>query len=220
MQGLYAYLSRFGLTEKTGIDFPGEATGWLPPPKQWSALSMANIPFGQGVSMTPLQLVRAISAIANDGLLPTPHLLLSLPQDPSADLSWPTERAISVKAARTTTRVLCDVVTEGTGGSAKVPGYAVAGKTGTAQKALGGGRGYASGAYVSSFIGYLPAEDPQVLISVIIDEPHGAIYGGVTAAPVFSRLGQFAVSHLGIPPSSAKGSRDASVTPETPKKQD
>ncbi len=219
-QGLYRYFSRFGLTELTGIDFPGEATGWLPPPKQWSSLSMANIPFGQGVSTTPLQLGRAIAAIANDGLLPTPHLLLSLPQDRSAELTWPQKRAISAKAARTTTKVLCDVVTEGTGGSAKIPGYSVAGKTGTAQKALSGGRGYASGAYVASFIGFLPAEDPQVLISVTIDEPRGAIYGGVTAAPVFSRLGQFAVSHLGIPPSAARASLDASVTPETAKKRD
>jgi cell division protein FtsI (penicillin-binding protein 3) len=219
-RGLYTYFARFGLTEKSGIDFPGEATGWLPTPKRWSALSMANIPFGQGVSATPLQLDRAIAAIANRGILPTPHLLLSLPQDPSARLVWPKRRAISAKAAAATTSILCDVVTDGTGGGAKIPGYRVAGKTGTAQKALGGGRGYASGAYVSSFIGFLPAENPQVLISVIIDEPHGAIYGGVTAAPVFSRLGQFTVSHLGIPPSTAKRSHDASVTPATPKKRD
>ncbi len=219
-QGLYSYFSRFGLTESTGIDYPGEAIGWLPPPKQWSALSMANIPFGQGVSATPLQLDRAIAAIANDGILTTPHLLLSMPGSGGSEPTWPTKRAISAKAAHTTTKVLSDVVTEGTGGAAKVAGYQVAGKTGTAQKALSGGRGYAGGAYVSSFIGYLPAEDPQVLISVILDEPRGAIYGGVTCAPVFSRLAEYSVSHLGIAPAAAKQSRDASVTPESEKEKD
>ena len=214
VKGLYDYFSRFGLTEKTGIDFPGEAVGWLPPPKYWSSLSMANIPFGQGVSVTPLQLDRGLAAIANDGVLPTPHLLLSLPQSPDAKLTWPTKRAISAKSARSTTGVLCEVVTDGTGGAAKVAGYQVAGKTGTAQKAREGGLGYAAGSYVSSFIGYLPAEDPRVLISVIIDEPRGAIYGGTIAAPVFSRLAQFSVSHLRIPPSAAAlKSSDASVTP-------
>ena len=214
VKGLYDYFARFGLTEKTGVDFPGEAIGWLPPPKYWSALSMANIPFGQGVSMTPLQLARAIAAIANAGELPTPHFLLSLPQNPDAKVSWPSERAISSDAASQTTAILRDVVTVGTGSGAAVPGYSVAGKTGTAQRAREGGRGYESGSYVSSFIGYLPVENPQVLISVVIDRPSKAIYGGTVAAPVFSKLGQFSVSHLGVPP-SPKGapSDDASVTP-------
>ena len=202
VRGLYDYFARFGLTKKTGIDFPGEAVGWLPPPEQWSALSMANIPFGQGVSMTPLQLCRAISAIANDGELVTPHLALSLPQDDEKEREWPKTRAISQAAARSTNTILQAVVTEGTGKEASVAGYSVAGKTGTAQKALPGGKGYASGAYVSSFIGFLPAEDPQVLVSVIVDEPKGVIYGGVVAAPAFSRLGAFSVSHLKIPPSA------------------
>lgn len=219
-QGLYSYFKRFGLTEKTGIDFPGEVTGWLPTPKNWSSLSMANIPFGQGVSVTPLQLGRAISAIANHGLLPAPHFLLSMPQSTDVKLTWPTKRAISAKSARTTTAILCDVVTDGTGSAAKVPGYNVAGKTGTAQKALEDGRGYAGGKYVSSFIGFLPAEDPQVLISVIIDEPTGAIYGGVTSAPVFSSLAQFTVSHLRIPPSPSRRSRDTSVTPAATEQKD
>lgn len=203
VQGLYDYFSRFGLTEKTGIDYPGEAVGWLPPPSQWSALSMANIPFGQGVSTTPLQLCRAISAIANDGELVTPHLALALPQDADKERDWPKKRAISQAAAQSTNAILQAVVTVGTGKEAAVPGYRVAGKTGTAQKALPGGKGYASGAYVSSFIGFLPADDPQVLVSVVVDEPRGVIYGGVVAAPAFSRLGAFAVSHLKIPPSAA-----------------
>jgi cell division protein FtsI (penicillin-binding protein 3) len=220
-KGLYDYFARFGLTERTGVDFPGEAAGWLPEPKQWSALSMANIPFGQGVSTTPLQLARAIAAIANNGELPTPHFLLSISDNTDSKLVWPTRRAISADAAAKTTKILCDVVTVGTGAAAAVPGYSVAGKTGTAQRVREGGRGYESGSYVSSFIGFLPAEKPEVLISVVIDRPSKAIYGGTVAAPVFSRLGQFSVSHLGIPPSPrASASADASVTPSAPKAKD
>lgn len=203
-EGVYRSLSDFGLTERTGIDFPGEVRGWLPPVKQWSASSIGNIPFGQGISMTPLQISRATGAIANGGVLVTPHFLLDIPGRPDASLSWPTQRAISAETASAVTQMLTEVVTDGTGGAAAVPGYSVAGKTGTAQKALPGGRGYAGGKYIGSFIGYLPAEDPQILISVIIDEPSNAIYGGTVAAPLFSSIGQFAVSQLNIPPSSAK----------------
>ncbi len=202
--GLYDAFSKFGLTEKTGVDFPGEAKGWLPPPVNWSASSIGNIPFGQGVSMTPLQLSRAIGAIANKGVLTTPHFLLDVPQQPDAKLSWPTRVAISEKSAQTVGGVLAAVVTEGTGKGAAVAGYTVAGKTGTAQKAMPGGKGYAGGKYVGSFIGYLPVEDPQVLVCVTIDEPTNAIYGGTVAAPTFSRLAQFTVSHLKVPPSSPK----------------
>ena len=203
--GLYDYFAKFGLTEATGVDEVGEARGWLPAPKQWSATSLANIPFGQGVSATPLQLCRAISGIANGGSIPTPHLMLDVPQDPSAKRTWPTRRAISAKAAASTTSMLTKVVTEGTGTAAKVPGYTVAGKTGTAQVALLHGRGYARGTYIGSFIGYLPAENPQVLICVKIDEPGKGIFGGTVAAPVFSTLAKFVVGHLRITPIAAKG---------------
>ena len=200
--GLYDYFSRFGLTEATGVDYPGEARGWLPEPSLWSNSSIANIPFGQGVSTTALQLVRAIGAIANEGVLVTPHFLLEVPQQPDFKPVWPQRRAISQKAAADTTGVLARVVTEGTGAQAAVSGYTVAGKTGTAQVALSNGRGYAKGTYIASFIGYLPADDAQVLISVKLDEPRKAIYGGTVAAPVFSSLGAFAVAHLKIPPST------------------
>lgn len=203
VKGLYDSFAAFGLTEKTGIDFPGEATGWLPPPDQWSSSSIGNIPFGQGVSVTPLQLSRAMAAIANRGELVTPHFLLDVPQDSDARPTLKTKRAISAKTASQVTQMLADVVTEGTGKAAAVSGYTVAGKTGTAQKALPGGRGYAGGKYVGSFIGFLPAEDPQVLVCVTIDEPTNAIYGGTVAAPTFSKLAQFAVEHLKVPPSSA-----------------
>lgn len=203
-QGLYDAFARFGLTQATGVDFPGEARGWLPKPSLWSSTSMANIPFGQGLSATPLQLCRAIAAIANGGMMTTPHFLLQVPQDPKAVPSWPTTRSVSPQTATTTTNVLKHVVTEGTGKAAAVPGYMVAGKTGTAQVALPNGKGYASGTYIASFIGYLPADDPQVLIMVKLDEPKNAIFGGTVAAPSFSALAQFCVEHLKIPPTTAQ----------------
>ncbi len=212
---LYEYFSRFGLTERTGIDFPGEALGYLPPVDQWSGSSIGNIPFGQGVSMTPLQLARAMCAIANGGYLPSPHFILGVPQREDIEFSWPVERAISEEAAAATRDIMVASVTDGTGGAAAVPGYAVAGKTGTAQKARTDGRGYAQGAYISSFAGFLPAEDPQLLIVVTVDEPKGAIYGGVVAAPVFREVASFAVAHLKIPPSSVRESSVIeTVTPD------
>jgi cell division protein FtsI/penicillin-binding protein 2 len=198
-RGLYDAFQGFGLTEVTGVDYPGEAKGWLPPTKQWSATSIASIPFGQGVSATPLQLARAISGIANQGVLTTPHFLMHVTGDSSYKTSWPTKRACSAKTAITTTGVLKHVVAEGTGKAAAVPGYEVAGKTGTAQVALPHGQGYAKGKYISSFIGYLPADDPQLLIEVKLDEPTGVIFGGVVAAPTFSSLAQFCCDHLKIP---------------------
>jgi len=208
-EGLYDYFSRFGLTEATGIDYPGEARGWLPEPALWSASSIANIPFGQGVSATPLQLTRAVGALANGGELVTPHFLMDIPQDPALKPVWPRRRAITAEAARATTQILKEVVTNGTGTSAAVAGYAVAGKTGTAQIALPNGRGYAKGTYIASFIGYLPADDAQVLIAVKLDEPSKSIYGGTVAAPLFSSLGQFSVAHLKIPPSSSESNPKA-----------
>ena len=197
--GIYDYFSRFGLTARTGIDFPAEAVGWLPPPSQWSSSSIGNIPFGQGISVTPLQLARALSALAQHGVMPTPHLVESV--EGSSTSVWPHKRAVSAKAADQMVGVLETVVTEGTGKEAAVPGYNVAGKTGTAQKARTDGRGYAAGKYVASFSGFLPAENPQLLIIVTVDEPKGNIYGGSVAAPAFSTIARFAVAHLKIPPS-------------------
>jgi len=199
---LYAYFSRFGLTEKTGVDYPGEVKGWLPSTDQWSSSSIGTIPFGQGISVTPLQLARALGAIANGGTLVTPHFLAEVPGDPDAVPEWPTEDGvITPETAAAMRLVLTDVVNEGTGSAAAVGGYQVAGKTGTAQKARTDGRaGYEPGKYVASFSGFIPAEDPQVLIVVTIDEPSNSIYGGTVAAPTFSRIAQFSVEHLKIPP--------------------
>ncbi len=212
-QKLYDYFSLFGLTEKTGVDFPGEATGYLPTVDKWSASSIANIPFGQGISVTPLQLARGLSVIANGGELVTPHFLRSMPDSPDQELSWPTTRAISEDTAADMREVMKAVVSEGTGSAAKVDGYEVAGKTGTAQKARTDGvAGYAAGKYVASFSGFLPADDPAVLIVVTVDEPKNGYYGGAVAAPAFSNLASFCVAHLKVPPSAGMSSDSTSVT--------
>lgn len=198
---MYEYLERYGLAERSEVDFPGEAAPSVPRPSQWSATSIGNIPFGQGLAVTPLQLARAMAAIGNGGYLVTPHLLQELPDTPSQKLEWPVRKVASPETVSKMREVLKAVVTEGTGKGAAVPGYTVAGKTGTAQKARTDGvRGYAKGKYVASFSGFLPAEDPAVVIVITIDEPSGSIYGGTVAAPAFSRIGAFCMTHLGIPP--------------------
>ena len=129
----------------------------------------------------------------------TPHFLLSEPG--SAAKQWPTERVVTTETAAAATKMLREVVTVGTGTNAAVEGYNVAGKTGTAQVALPNGRGYAAGVYESSFIGYLPAENPEVVICVILSAPRKAIYGGAVAAPSFAAIGKFCMEHLKISPS-------------------
>ncbi len=201
-RGLYDALADFGITEAPATDFPGTTKGWLPRVEQWSAPTIGNIPFGQGVSVTQAQLARAISALANDGVMTTPHFLLDVPRSDAPKATWATKRAVSAETAGQVTRMLEAAVVVGTGASAAVKGYNVAGKTGTAQKARADGKGYRGGGYVGSFVGYLPSEDPQLLVCVSIDRPTKAIYGGVVAGPSFSRIATFAASHLKIKPSS------------------
>lgn len=201
---LYEYFTRFGLTETTGVDYPGETKGSLPPPAEWSSSSLATMTFGQGLSLTSLQLGRAMSAIANEGWLVTPHFLKEASAHEPDRQSRATKRAISRETAEQMCSVLADVVNDGTGAAAVVPGYEVAGKTGTAQKArVDGKAGYEPGKYVASFTGFLPADDAKVLIVVNIDEPKGSIYGGTVAAPTFSRVAAYCVEHLRIPPATA-----------------
>lgn len=201
---IYDYFSNFGLGQKTGIDFLGEAAGYLLPPERWSKTTIANIPFGQGVSMTPLQLLRAISAIANDGLMVKPHLLLKT-TDSSNHLIREAEeeggkKVISAATAREMRFIMEKTVSEGTGEAAKINGYRVAGKTGTSQKPRTDGRGYETGKYIASFVGFVPALEPELAILVVIDEPQGVYYGGAVAAPVFKNVAEFSLQHLKIPP--------------------
>jgi cell division protein FtsI (penicillin-binding protein 3) len=201
-RGLYGYLEAFGFTEPTGIDFPGEVRGRLAAPEAWSGSSLATIAFGQGIAVTPLQLARGYAAIANGGELVTPHLLKEVPDAPEISFAWPKRRAVSESTADTVRSILTEANAEGAGSLAEVPGYTVAGKTGTAQKPRTDGQaGYDPGKYVASFCGFLPAEDPRVLVLVVIDEPSGSYYyGSQVAAPVFSRIAGYCMEHLRVPP--------------------
>ena len=166
----------FGFGEKTGIDFPGEASGLLRPYKKWSQVAVGTISFGQGVAVTPLQMVAALGAIANGGTLMKPYLVerATLQDGTIVDVNGPTEvrKVISEKTARTLASFMKEVVSErGTGKNAMVPGFSVAGKTGTAQKAKERSRGYADGKYIASFMGFIPADRPRMAMIVVIDEP-------------------------------------------------
>lgn len=209
---LYDYLARFGLGIRTGIDFPGEASGLLRPPQQWSEVSLASLSIGQELAVTALQLATAFSALANGGILMRPHLIKAIIKDGEVIRETaPAQgrRVISEPTARQVTNILQGVVTRGSGRAAAVDGYMVAGKTGTAQKfdaALGK---YSPQKSIASFVGYLPAEQPRATILVSIDEPQaGVAWGGVAAAPVFSAIAQQTMRYLRVPP---EGSRTRSL---------
>lgn len=198
------YLSRFGFDQKTGVDYPGESRGYYPKKDNWSLMSLANIPFGQGISTSQLMMVKAYATIANDGIPVRPHFLLNATdRQGRVVLSAPTihgQRVIDSAKCQEMKRILEKAVTDGTGTQAKVDHYRVGGKTGTAQKAKINARGYDDGRYVASFIGMAPIQDPNLVISVVIDEPQESIYGGSVAAPVFSKIAQFSLRYLKIPP--------------------
>jgi cell division protein FtsI/penicillin-binding protein 2 len=202
-QAEYREISKFGFGEATGVDLPGESTGILLPLDEWSGTSLPTIAFGQGVSTTPLAMARAYCAIANGGMLLEPHIVRAvLDENGKTVRTYGPKfegRVMSQETAATLRSFLRTVVVRGTGNpSAHVAGYTTAGKTGTAQ--VVGNGGYVSGAYIASFIGYIPAEHPRFVILVKIDEPRGAYYGSIVAAPVFSKLAQIAMIHDGVFP--------------------
>lgn len=205
---LLEYIKAFGFGAKTGIDFPGEATGLLHSPKAMGPVEVATYGFGQGISVTPLQMVTALSAIANDGYLMRPMLVREIRSSNGETVKrfYPTKvrQVVSEKTAHELTQILESVVVNGSGARAYIPGYAVAGKTGTAQKPEQGRYGDKR---VASFMGFAPANDPKVAIIVIIDEPNvGISYGGVLAAPVFKAIMEDVLRYLEIPPTYASGS--------------
>jgi cell division protein FtsI (penicillin-binding protein 3) len=202
---LHRYLRAFGFGEKTGIDLYGEAAGLLRPPQQWSKLSLASLSMGQEISVTPIQLAAAASAIANGGLLVRPHLVSEI-RDPEGRIVRRFEpevrgRVISRETSRTLVRMLESVVEKGgTGERAGLTGYRVAGKTGTAQKLDAKTGRYSEERFVTSFLGFTPTENPRLVILVVLDEPEGKeVWGGSTAAPVFRRIAEQALPYLGIP---------------------
>jgi cell division protein FtsI (penicillin-binding protein 3) len=200
------YLRSFGFGEPSGLGFPAEAEGILLPPSEWSATSIGTIPIGQGVAVTPLQVLSAFNVIANGGEYVPARLVDAVVG--GNDEARPVEagtrrRVISPTTAAQMTEMMTGVVDGGTGEAAAVEGYPVAGKTGTARKPQEGG-GYEDAAgnyrYVATFAGFVPANDPALSIIVVIDEPSTDIYGGGVAAPVFSRLAAAVLRAYRIPP--------------------
>ena len=200
---LATYLTRFGFGRPTGIGYPGEASGVLLPLLQWSDTSRATMAFGQGISATPLQMAAVYATVANGGTWVRPRLVRGAvgPSgvyrafDPS-----PTRTVISDRTAEIVTRMLAYVVEDGTGTAARIDGYQVAGKTGTARIPSGVRPGY-SHRYVASFMGFLPASEPRAVIVAILDQP-ATVYGGIAAAPLFQQVARFAIQRLGIPAGS------------------
>lgn len=197
------YLSQFGLGSQTGVGFPGEATGITVPFYRWDDVILATTAYGQGITATPLQMASVFATIANDGRWVRPRLVRAR-VDPAGTrhdaVSSPTRRVVSVRTARIVSRMLAFAVEHGTGANAQVPGYQVAGKTGTARIPLKQAPGYVEGEYLASFIGFLPAGDPQVVIAAMLDRP-AQRYGSVAAAPLFQRVARAAAARLGIEPS-------------------
>lgn len=202
-QRMYEYIRRFGFGEKTGIDIAGEVSGLLRVPEKWSGMSIGAISIGQEVGVTPLQIVRAYAAIANGGLLVKPHVVAAIrtPDGKLVHKTTPkTERILSEKNA-VMFRDILKGVTEagGTAKTAAVDGNKVAGKTGTAQIFDTRAKRYSKDRYIGSFVGFVPAGDPRIVMIVVMHEPKGAIYGGVVAGPVFKDISNEALSYLSVP---------------------
>jgi len=215
---LYAALSNFGFGRRTGIELPGESPGVLQPTTRWSGRSLPSVAIGQELMVTPLQLATAAAAVANGGWLVRPHLVKEV-QSPGGTERTAPERVRRVMTAATAARLREALVgvtgPDGTAPNAAVAGYRVAGKTGTAQKAAEDRRGYARGKYVASFVGMVPADDPRLVILVVVDEPKGLHYGGSVAGPVFREIARPVLAYLGVPPETARTVRLASAAPET-----
>jgi cell division protein FtsI (penicillin-binding protein 3) len=202
---LYDYLKRFGFGEKTGIGLPGESSGKLRSSRDWRPIELATISFGQGISVTAIQLASALSAIANGGYLVKPYLVDKIiGRDGKVIEERKPEvvrRVISYDTAKEVTRILEGVITKGgTGESAAVPGYRIAGKTGTAQIPNPQTGGYYTDRHMASFIGFAPADDPKITLVVIVESPKTSPYGGVVAAPIFKGIMEKVLFYLGIPP--------------------
>lgn len=190
----YEYARRFGLLEPTGVELPGEIKGDLAPPERWEApeLRTVTVAFGQGIAVTPLQLAAAYAVFANDGVWVQPHLV-------KGDRPVPRRRVLDPEVARTVREWLIGTIEKGTGKAARIEGYRLSGKTGTAQKPREDGRGYARGKYVASFIGFVPADQPRAVVLVMVEEPRNGYYGGVVAAPAFRQIAEYLLLHWQMP---------------------
>jgi cell division protein FtsI (penicillin-binding protein 3) len=210
------YVTGFGFGTWSGIDLAGEAPGYTRPPSQWSKTSPYNIPMGQEVMVTALQMVTAMSVIANGGNLVKPYIISKVQDSAGVILKEKKpivkKRVITPETAATMRRILTQVVERGTGTKAKIPDIPVGGKTGTAQKILPGGRGYSHSAFMSTFVGFAPAENPRYAMVVVLDEARPLYYGGTVAAPVFKEVMEAALMTQGSQPS--RESVSPKLTPE------
>lgn len=209
------YLMRFGFGKPTGVALLGEEGGDIPPLKDWQPINTATIAFGQGATVTPLQLVRAMGAIANKGVMMQPRIVKEiLGADGHTVKSFPPRvvgHPITTETALIMRDLLRNVVTHGTGTNAEVPGYPVCGKTGTASVARNG----VYNGYIGSFLGFLPEQDPKIVMIVKIEEPHaGVFYGGAVAAPAFHRIGRYAMRHFGLTPVPVEKPKKGEAAPK------
>jgi cell division protein FtsI (penicillin-binding protein 3) len=204
-ENFYRYIGAFGFGEKTQVGLPGEARGIVHHPRYWPPVALDTISFGQGISVTGIQLVVALSAVANGGFLMKPYVIERI-TDQKGEIvqSFQPEtvrRVISEETARKVAVLLRSTTEKGGTGEGAVPiGYEVAGKTGTAQKADTLWGGYSEGRFTSGFMGFAPADDPKIVLLVVIDEPQGADYGGVVAAPVFKAIMEKVLPYLHVLP--------------------
>ncbi|MEQ9618194.1 MAG: penicillin-binding transpeptidase domain-containing protein [Deltaproteobacteria bacterium] len=200
----YQYLKKFGFGEKSGIDLPGESSGKLLSPKKWGKIELATISFGQGVSVTSLQLVSALSAIANGGYLMKPHIVKRIISSDGTVIREKkpevVNRVLSYDTSVKMTRILERVVEEGTGKKAAIPGFTVGGKTGTAQIPDPVNGGYYNDRFIASFIGFAPTDDPKIVLAVVVEAPKKMTHGGSVAAPIFRQVAEKVLFHLGASP--------------------
>ncbi|HEV8105605.1 MAG TPA: penicillin-binding protein 2, partial [Gaiellaceae bacterium] len=198
------WIARFGFGKTTGLDFPGESPGQVLPLDRWSGSTIGNVPIGQGIAVTPMQMAAAYAAIANGGVWVEPHLVDRVGGRVIHHRAH--RRIVSRPIDAQLKAMLTNVVDEhgATGNAAQIAGYTVAGKTGTAQKP--GPNGYTTGKYVASFVGMVPVSKPRLVVLVTVDEPHGSIFGGEVAAPAFAQIAKFDLQYLEVQP-------DAPVTP-------
>ena len=192
---LMNWIRRYGFGKRTALDFPGEASGIVLPGRSWTTSSIGTIPIGQGIGVTAMQMASMYQAIANGGVMREPHLVSHI-QGQKVQAPW-ARRILSPGVDSQMVSMLEGVVDGGTGVQATIPGYTVAGKTGTAQKPKDGGY---SNQYDASFVGFLPAEDPQVEIMIVVDSPQTSHFGGDVAAPAFEQIGSWYANHAGIRP--------------------
>ena len=208
------YMQKFGFAEKTGVDLAGEATGIIHKLENIGPVELATMSFGQSFQITPLQLLRAASAIVNGGHLITPHFAKGIADENGNIVETfqyeQGEQVISRETSETMKGILESVVSEGTGSKAYIPGYRIGGKTATSEKLP-----RRSGKYIASFMSFAPAEDPQVMALVLVDEPQGVYYGGTVAGPVMQELLQNILPYLGVEPKYNEKEAEAAMELQT-----